>query len=215
MRKVLVLMILLTVIPATLFAGIIFDFSVGADAKYKPMGQELIHDVVSGNEYKFKPTDIIPGLALDAKFFIFDVNATVDITEFKSDAYEGSLCSSGFVGGGLSFDIFFVRLSLGAGYSYTFDLNYLADGTANPVFALRSYNTNNYSCTPVALKDFKNATMDIRSSVDCVLGKISAGAYVLLPTDLSISDMSFAKISSSMLGCLKGINGGVRVMFHI
>ncbi len=214
MKKFIVVLLIIAIIPASLFAIGLFDIAIGIDAKYKPMGDELLKTVEDVKTYNFKPTDVIPGVAFDVKAFILDVNASIDVTKFESKAEAGSFCSSGFLGGGLAFDIFFVRLGLGAGYSYTFDMNFQENGTVDSDFSLRSYNASDYKCSKVEFKDFKNATMDLKVSADFKLGPISLGAYAIVPTDISLESFELGKVSEGFMGYLMGTTGGLRVMYH-
>lgn len=217
MKKLTIILLIAVIIPVSLFAKVI-DLSFGVDAKYRPGVAEIAQEPES---FKFKGTDIIPGMAADAKIFIVNANVTADLQKFESDAKAGSLKFSGFAGAGLSFDIFFLRLGLGAGYSYKFGLDYNEANEANWEFKFAKrvgdtgYNPLLTEKSWVDFTDFKNATMDLRLSADIVLGKLSAGAYVLVPTGISFNGFDFETVKNDYMTYLQAAEGGVRVMWHL
>jgi hypothetical protein len=171
MKKILTILVLVTVIPACIFAGNIFGLTVGATAAYQKTIDDTKNNVESAEQFfkDLKVEDFKFGADVDVKVLILDFNAK----GFVAKNAEEQTTLNGIVSANLAIDIFFVRVKAGLGYQY-------------------AYNTETQAFTfgngegVDSFEDVKDAQFDIYAGVDFKLGKIVLGAYATLPTGVSI-----------------------------
>lgn len=190
MKKVLTILVLAALIPACVFAGNFFGFTVGATAAYQKAA-ETAADVknIKLEDFKF-------GADVDLKLFILDVNAKGFVAKSATD----ETMLNGIVSANLAVDIFFVRVKAGLGYQYEYN-------TKTKDFA--------FGRNATAFDKFKEAYFDIYTGVDFKLGPVVVGAYATLPTGVSIENGKWAEIFSTIQENWKQAQIGVSVGFAL
>ena len=187
MKKILTILVLVTVIPACIFAGNIFGLTVGATAAYQKTINDSIDNSESAEQFfkDLKVEDFKFGADVDVKVLVVDVNAK----GFVAKNADEQTTLNGIVSANLAIDIFFVRVKAGLGYQYAYNTE---------TKAFHFGNNDNSAGFVTSFEGFKNAQFDIYAGVDFKLGPVVVGAYATLPTGVSIENGKWADIFSTI-----------------
>ncbi len=197
MKKVIIAMLIVLMVPACIFAGRgLFDLTLGvaAETAYDPA---YIEKVIDGEEeFEFKMEDLAFGADVEAKIAFVAVDAR---GVFK--AADKSI--SGTASANLALDIFFVRVKAGLGYQYTYNFS---DNTIK-------FGNGNGSVT--SFSDFKSAAFDVTAGVDLLLGPLTVGVHASLPTAVNIEENNWNDLIPSIKDGWKTSRLGVSVGFAL
>ncbi len=179
MKKVIIAMLIVLMVPACIFAGRgMFDFTIGATAEttYKV---EDVKDAINGEDFEFSMEDIGFGAMTEVKLAFLSVDA-------RGVYAPAQKTISGVVSGNLALDILFVRVKAGLGYEYSYDFD-----SKEFFFGNGSGVTSNFA-------DFRSAQFDANVGVDILLGDLTIGAHASLPTEVSIEGNNWADLFTSI-----------------
>ena len=197
MKKVLTILVLAALIPACLFAGDLFGFSVGATAAYQKadIGTTTSEGI---NLEEMKIEDFKFGADVDLKVLILDVNAKGFVAQSAAD----ETVLNGIVSANLAVDIFFVRVKAGLGYQYSYN-------TETEVFLFGNGEGVD------SFENFQKAKFDIYTGVDFLLGPVVVGAYATLPTGVSIEEGNWTDLFTTIEDNWQKAQFGISVGFAL
>ena len=176
MKKVIIAMLIVLMVPACIFAGRgLFDLTVGATAESTYDIQKVQDAINNDGEFKFSTADIGFGADVEAKLAFVAVDA-------RGVYAPAQKTISGIVSANLAFDIFFIRVKAGLGYeyNYNFDTKEIYFGTGKNV-------TSDFA-------DYQNAAFDACVGVDFLIGGLTIGAHASLPTSVTIAQNNWADL---------------------
>lgn len=160
MKKFTVAILVVLLLPATLFAGV----SLGATLQYGNGSVGDFNTIVEEGSIEFSKISF----GMDARFRI--AVAELDAQLVYQPVTDG-FSIGGLVTAGVSFDIAnLVRLGVGLGY----DMAYIKSGDT------QGFYVGGYSLNKKSLGD---ATLNYRVTADVLLGSVSVGAFYKIPTN--------------------------------
>ena len=165
MKKILIALLCVLCL-APVFAGTL-EFDLGIVGQYNSTLEEALESSNDFQEFKFDINDFNFGATADVKFTIADVNATAFVTKVEDKAILNGLLS-----GNVVLDIFFVRVGVGLGVNYLYDVD------------------NGFRFVG---GDFLNANLSVRAEVDVLLGNLRVGLYGYVPTLYTLSNITTFK----------------------
>lgn len=178
MKKILTILVLVTVIPACIFAGSVLGLTAGITGAYQKaeLGEategKIDVESLKWEDFKF-------GADVDVKVLFVNVNAKGFIAENTDDDF----VINGIVSVNLCADLEFVRLKAGLGYQYSYNTK---------------KETGSFGRSANYFEDYEDACFDIYTGLDVVLGPIVIGAYATLPTGVSIGEGNWNEIFSTI-----------------
>jgi hypothetical protein len=197
MKKVIIAMLIVLMVPACIFAGRgLLDITVGATAETTYKVDDVKKAIEGEEEFKFSMDNVGIGADAEVKLAFLAVDA-------RGVYAPANKTISGIVSGNLALDIFFIRIKAGLGYeySYDFDSKEIWYGAGNGV-------TNDF-------KNFKSAAFDACLGVDFLLGNLTIGAHASLPTAVTIEENNWADLVSSIQENWQFAKLGVSVGFAL
>jgi len=162
MKKILIALVCVLCF-APVFAGT-FEIDLGIVGQYNSTLEKALESSNDFQEFKFDINDFNFGATSDIKFTIADVNATAFITKV-----EDLTILNGLLSGNVVLDIFFVRVGVGIGVNYLYDVE---------------------SGFRFVGGDFLNANLSLRAEVDALLGGLRVGLYGYVPTLYTLSNIT-------------------------
>ena len=165
MKKILIALLCVLCL-APVFAGTL-EVDLGIIGQYNSTLGDTLEESNNFQEFKFDINDFNFGATADVKFTIADVNATAFVTKVEDKAILNGLLS-----GNVVLDIFFVRVGVGLGVNYLYDVD------------------NGFRFVG---GDFLNANLSVRAEVDVLLGNLRVGLYGYVPTLYTLSNITTFK----------------------
>lgn len=194
MKKLLTILLIALLIPASIFAGA-FGMSVGATAAYQKV--DAVKEISEGN---FNISDV----SIDDFKFGADVNIDLFLININGKTFfnmnNDRVNMSGIVSANLLLNFSLIRLKAGLGYQYTID----------PTTLIVKFGSAN---TVSTFEDFKDANFDIYAGVDIALGKVLIGAYATLPTGTTINNGKWMDLFTTVKDNWKAAQLGISVSY--
>lgn len=195
MKKILTIILLGLLIPLSLFAGNLFEFSLGATTAYQKAN--AIEEISNGN---FNISDVT---IEDFKFGV-DTNVNIVFLDLNSKTFFTStndqFSINGIVSANLLLNFSAIRIKAGLGYQYTIDPKTLTLGFGS-VSHVEGFG------------NFKDANFDLYTGVDIVLGKVLIGAYATLPTNTAISKGNWLDLITTVKENWKAAQVGISLSY--
>jgi len=230
MKKIITLMLLVLIVPAMIFAGRgPVDFSVGANAQYRPfsvvteeLGDNAFENWFNIDSYKFgaETRFKLSVLEFDSVTWFGTAEDLADYSGSDSDA----LMLDGYTTAGVSFDLLgLVRIGLGGGPSFTYSEAFSGDNTLL-IGWTRDTSMNGYSDFDQSIQDYKTtndvdsdllamlmlANFNIRLTADLMVGPLNVGLNMIMPTAFSIKEGNWEElIPSSLDDAMVGVSLGI------
>lgn len=158
MKKLASILLICLLVSTAVFAGI-FEFNLGGVAMYNKPYTEL------KNYKEIKTSDFSFGAGLDVRLAIIDVDATGLYSKVDGDDVINGVASLN-----LALTVGPVRLALGAGYDYVYNIT-----TKEYAFGGQT-----------DIKNFMDAYILAKAEVDVLLGRIHIGVFGTCPTGLTL-----------------------------
>lgn len=195
MKKFIAIFLLCLMIPLSLTAGSLFEFSLGATSAYQKA--DAIKEISEGN---FNISDV----SIDDFKFGADVNINLFLVNINGKTFfnmnNDKVNMSGIVSANLLLNFSLIRLKAGLGYQYTID----------PTTLIVKFGSAN---TVSTFEDFKDANFDIYAGVDIALGKVLIGAYATLPTGTTINNGKWVDLFTTVKDNWKAAQLGISVSY--
>ena len=185
MKKIISVLLICLVASAAVFAGI-FEFNIGAVAMYnKPYTELQNYEEIKTNDFSF-------GAGLDVKIALFGADATALYSKVEDEHV-----LNGVISLNLPLTIGPVRVALGIGYDYIYNLT-----------------TKEYSFGgQTDIQNFLDAYLLARAEVDAILGKLHIGVFGTCPTGLTLRTYEGAK-DLDWQSLINSISVGASIKFN-
>lgn len=168
MKKLTIILLLIAVIPATIFAGA-FDFSIGTNFSTNQNISQLKND--------FNPARINLGPEVRTKILFLEATGKAKIYTVDTTEDDNFVSVTGNLGLSLAFDLGFLRIGFGI-ISDPFYFGYGKDRFVAPEFA----GSTDF------LQGFLKSKVNWRANFDINLGHVVVGVDLTLPTTFVYGD---------------------------
>ncbi|MBR2282436.1 MAG: hypothetical protein IJ863_07445 [Spirochaetales bacterium] len=180
MKKVIIAMLIVLMVPACIFAGRgLLDFTIGATAETTYKVEDVQKAISGEEEFKFSMENVGFGAETELKLAFLALNGKAVFAPAQKTV-------SGVVSGNLALDILFIRIKAGLGYEYSYD------------FESKEMKYGNGAGCVSSFDEFKKAQFDACLGVDFLLGDLTIGAHASLPTSVSIEQNNWSELVSSI-----------------